>query len=146
VRSERQSRRIIAIAKRNDGFLLGKLRRALSSARNRSAAIVGALVKNRPRPRKTFQQTMLRGSIVMLSVGNPSAAGTQRRQALHECPVMLACPTARGINRKWWSVAAMLDTAAFLTWRDCPWLVRQWCVAAMAIVKVFAGATRRGAN
>jgi hypothetical protein len=42
----------------------------------------GALLKNRPRPRKTFQQTMLRGSIVMLSVGNPSAAGTQRRQAL----------------------------------------------------------------
>jgi hypothetical protein len=75
----------------------------------------GALLKNRPRPCKTFQQTMLRGSIVMLSVGNPSAAGTQRRQALQECPVMLAGTTGRGINRKWWSVAAMLDTAAFLS-------------------------------
>jgi hypothetical protein len=89
---------------------------------------------------------MLRGSIVMHSVGNPSAAGTQRRQALQECPVILAGMTACGITRKRWRVAARLDTAAFLTWRDCPWLVRQWCTAPMAIVKVFAGATRRGAN
>ena len=70
----------------------------------------GALSKNRPRPRKTFQQTMLRGSIVMLSVGNPSAAGTQRRQALQEFPVILAGTTARGITRKRWRVAARLDT------------------------------------
>ena len=97
-------------------------------------------------PRKTLQQTMLRGSIVMLSVGNPSAAGTQRGQALQECPVILAGMTACVITRKLWSVEAMLDTAAFLMWRDCPWLVRRWCAAAMATVKLFAGATRRGVN
>jgi hypothetical protein len=43
---------------------------------------------------------MLHGSIVMLSVGNPSAAGTQRWKALQVCPAMLAGMTARGINRK----------------------------------------------
>jgi hypothetical protein len=68
---------------------------------------------------------MLRGSIVMPSVGNPSAAGTQGHQALQEYPVMLAGMTASLINRKLWSVEAMLDTAAFLTWRDCPWLLHQ---------------------
>jgi hypothetical protein len=43
---------------------------------------------------------MLHGSIVMLSVGNPSAAGTQRRQALQERPVIPAGMTACGIIRK----------------------------------------------
>jgi hypothetical protein len=68
---------------------------------------------------------MLRGGIVMHSVGNPSVAGTQRRQALQECPVGLAGMTACVIIRKLWSVEAMLDTAAFLTWRDCPWTLHQ---------------------
>jgi hypothetical protein len=82
---------------------------------------------------------MLRGSIFMHSVRNPSVAGTQRRQALQGFPVILAGMTACEITGKRWSVEARLDTTAFLTWRDCPWLVRQWCVAAMAIVKVLAG-------
>jgi hypothetical protein len=90
-------------------------------------------------PAKTFEQTMLRPVIVMLSIGNPPAAGTQRRQALQQCPVILADMTACVITRKLWRVEAMLDTAAFLTWRDCPRLVRRWFAAPPAIVKVFAG-------
>jgi hypothetical protein len=76
-------------------------------------------------PRKDFSTDNATGSIVILSPGNPSAAGTQRRKALQEFPVMLVGMTAFVITSKLWSVEAMLDTAAFLTWRDCPWSLHQ---------------------
>jgi hypothetical protein len=83
------------------------------------------LKKLPPNPRKDFSTDNAASSIVTLSLGNPSAAGTQRRQALQECPVTLARMTACMITRKLLSVEAMLDTAAFLTRRDCPWSLYQ---------------------
>jgi len=51
----------------------------------------GAFCRNcTPNPRKDFSTDNAASSVVILSLGNPSAAGTRRRQALQECPVMLA--------------------------------------------------------